>query len=194
VQKPLTVRRWSRAEYGRLVDLGVLNGEPIELIGGQLVVAEPQGNRHAMAVGVVGAVLNAALPRGWIVRMQAPIALDDESEPEPDVAVVAGTHGDYRTTHPKRAALVVEVADASLVFDRGLKAGLYARGGVEDYWIVNLIERAVEVYRDPAPSPNAPCGWHYRSIERLVRPAVVSLLALPTISDRRRASSLGGAR
>jgi Uma2 family endonuclease len=181
VQKPLTVRRWSRAEYGRLVDLGVLNGEPIELIGGQLVVAEPQGNRHAMGVGVVGAVLNAALPRGWIVRMQAPIALDDESEPEPDVAVVAGTHGDYRTTHPKRAALVVEVADASLVFDRGLKAGLYARGGVEDYWIVNLIERAVEVYRDPAPSPNAPCGWHYRSIERLVRPAVVSLLALPTI-------------
>jgi Uma2 family endonuclease len=181
LQKPLTVRRWSRAEYGRLVDLGVLGAEPIELIGGQLVVAEPQGNRHAMAVGVVGAVLNAALPRGWIVRMQAPIALDDESEPEPDVAVVAGTHIEYRTTHPKRAALVVEVADASLVFDRGLKAGLYARGGVEDYWIVNLIERAVEVYRDPAPSPNAPCGWHYRSIERLVRPAVVSLLALPTV-------------
>jgi Uma2 family endonuclease len=181
VQKPLTVRRWSRAEYGRLVDLGVFKGEPIELIGGQLVVAEPQGNRHAMAVGVVGAVLNAALPRGWIVRMQAPIALDDESEPEPDVAVVAGTHVEYRVAHPKNATLVVEVADASLVFDRGLKAGLYARGGVQDYWIVNLIDRVLEVYRDPAPSPAAPCGWHYRSKERLVRPAVVSLLALPTV-------------
>src|SRR5205085_11057315 len=178
LQKPLTVRRWSRAEYSRLVDLGVLNGEPIELIGGQLVVAEPQGTRHATAIGLVGAVLNAALPRGWVVRMQAPIALDDESEPEPDVAVVAGAHLDYRAAHPKRAALVVEVADASLAFDRALKAGLYARGGVHDYWIVNLIERALEVYRDPAPNPSAPCGWHYRSRERFVRPSVVSLLAL----------------
>jgi Uma2 family endonuclease len=180
-QKPLTVRRWTRAEYGRLVDLGVFNGEPIELIGGQLVVAEPQGNRHASVIGVVGAVLNVALPTGWVVRLQAPIALDDESEPEPDVAVVAGTHVDYRAAHPKRAALVVEVADASLGFDRGLKAGLYARGGVHDYWIVNLIDRVLEVYRDPEPSSAAPCGWHYRSMERLVRPAVVSLLALPTV-------------
>ena len=109
-QKPLTVRRWSRAEYGRLVDLGMFNGDAIELIGGQLVVAEPQGTKHAMAVGVVGAVLSAALPRGWAVRMQAPIALDDESEPEPDVAVVEGAHVDFRTAHPRRAALVVEVA------------------------------------------------------------------------------------
>src|ERR1700675_1914396 len=100
MQKPLTVRRWSRAEYGRLVELGVFNGDAIELIGGQLVVAEPQGSRHATAIGVIGAVLNAALPRGWVVRIQAPIALDDESEPEPDVAVVAGMHADYRASHP----------------------------------------------------------------------------------------------
>jgi|SRR5436190_2629479 len=180
-QKPLTVRRWTRTEYDRLVDLGVFNDAPLELIGGQLVVAEPQGNSHASAVGLVGAVLNAALPRGWVVRMQAPIALDDESEPEPDVAVVAGAHLDFRAAHPKRAALVVEVADASLAFDRVLKAGMYARGGVQDYWIVNLIERALEVYRDPAPNPSAPCGWHFRSRERFVPPGVVSLLGLPTV-------------
>jgi Uma2 family endonuclease len=180
-QKPLTVRRWSREEYGRLVDLGVFNGEPIELLGGQLVVAEPQGRHHATSVGVVGAVLNASLPRGWVVRIQAPITLDEESEPEPDVAVVVGTHLDYRAAHPRRAALVVEVADASLGFDRTLKGGLYARGGVEDYWIVNLIDRALEVYRDPAPSASAPCGWHYRSMERFVPPAVVRLLGLSTV-------------
>ena len=181
MQKPLTVRRWSRAEYGRLVELGVFNGDAIELIGGQLVVAEPQGSRHATAIGVIGAVLNAALPRGWVVRIQAPIALGDESEPEPDVAVVAGTHADYRASLPKHAALVVEVADASLGFDRGLKSAVYARGGVEDYWIVNLIDRALEVYRDPAPNPSAPGGWHYRSTERFVSPAIVSLRALPSV-------------
>ena len=180
-QKPLTVRRWSRVEYGRLVDLGVFDGEMLELLGGQLVVAEPQGDRHATAIGVVGAVLNAALPSGWIVRMQAPIALDEESQPEPDIAIVAGRHTDYRTSHPTRAALVVEIADISLGFDRGVKAGLYARGGVRDYWIVNLVDRTVEVHREPAPNPSAPCGWHYRAVDRVVPPGVATMLALPAV-------------
>jgi Uma2 family endonuclease len=180
-QRPLTVRRWSREEYGQLLHLGFLNGAPVELLGGQLVVAEPEGTRHATAIGVVGAVLNAALPRGWVVRMQAPIALDEESEPEPDIAVVAGAHVDYRSTHPRTAALVVEVAETSLGLDRTLKAGLYARAGVGDYWIVNLVDRAVEVHREPAPDASAPCGWHYRSLDRVVPPAAVALAALPSV-------------
>jgi Uma2 family endonuclease len=137
--------------------------------------------RHATAIGVVGAVLNAALPSGWSVRMQAPIALDEESQPEPDVAIVAGAHADYRKSHPSRVALVVEVAEISLGLDRGVKASLYARGGVQDYWIVNLVERAVEVHRDPVPNPSAPCGWQYRTVGRIVPPGVASLLALPTV-------------
>src|SRR5919201_2018528 len=161
-QRPLTVRRWSRAEYRQLIDLGLLGSEPVELLGGQLVMAEPQGIRHATAIGLVGAVLNVALPRGFIVRMQAPIALDDESQPEPDVAVVVGAHHDYRAAHPKGAVLIIEVAEASLGFDRTVKAGLYARGGVHDYWIVNVIDRVLEVHRDPAPHAGAPCGWQYR--------------------------------
>ena len=181
LQKPLTVRRWSRAEYGRLVATGMVDGATIELLGGHLIVAEPQGDRHATAIGVVGAVLAAALPHGWVVRMQAAIALDDESQPEPDVAVVAGAHIDYWTALPSRAALVVEVAEASLAFDRGVKAGLYARGGVQDYWIVNLIDRALEVQRDPAPNAAAPYGWHYRSVERIASSGAIALLALPGV-------------
>ena len=161
--------------------MGVFDGETVELLGGQLVVAEPQGTRHATAIGLVGAVLNAVLPSGWSVRLQAPIALDEESQPEPDVAVVVGAHTDYRRSPPSRAALVVEVAEVSLGFDRGVKAGLYARGGVQDYWIVNLVDRAVEVHRDPAPNQSAPCGWHYRAVGRIVPPGAASLLALPGV-------------
>src|SRR4029453_7148871 len=87
-QVPLTIRRWQRAEYDRLVELGVFEGEPLELIGGPLVVAEPKGTHHTSAVVKVDYALRAALPPGWLVRTQAPLWLDDESEPEPDLVVV----------------------------------------------------------------------------------------------------------
>jgi len=163
------------------VDLGVLHGEPVELVGGQLVVAEPQGSYHASALGTAGDALGAVLPQRWLVRIQMPVALDDESEPEPDLAVVPGTWANYRAGHPSRPALVVEVAESSLAFDREDKGSLYARGGVRDYWIVNLVDRALEVYRDPGPDPAAPYGWRYREVERLGPAAAVSPLALPTV-------------
>ena len=180
-QIPLTLRRWSRAEYDRLVELGVLHGEPVELVGGQLVVAEPQGSYHASVLGTAGDALRAALPQGWLVRIQMPVALDDESEPEPDLAVVPGVWANYRAGHPSRPTLVVEVAESSLAFDREDKGSLYARGGVRDYWIVNLVDRALEVYRDPGPDPAAPYGWRYLAVERLDPAAVVSPLALPAV-------------
>jgi Uma2 family endonuclease len=180
-QPPLTVRRWNRAEYDRLVELGVFEGDPVELIAGQLIVAEPQGSYHATAVGVVDDVLRAILPPGYIVRAQMPLALDDESAPEPDLAIVSGTRAEYRRAHPSRPALVVEVADSSLDFDREHKASLYARAVIEDYWVVNLIDRVVEVYRHPRPDASALYGWRYRSVERLAPPAVVAPLALPSM-------------
>ncbi len=152
----------------------------MELIGGQLVVAEPQGSHHATAVGAADDALRAVLPSGWIVRAQMPVALDDESAPEPDLAVVPGARADYRAAHPARPVLALEVADASLDFDRRHKGSLYARAGVQDYWIVNLIARVLEVYRDPVPDPSAPCGWRYRSVTTLAPPAVAGLLALPS--------------
>jgi Uma2 family endonuclease len=180
-QTPLTVRRWTRQEYERLVELGVFDGEPLELIGGQLIVAEPQGSYHASTIFKVADVIRAALPPGFVVRTQGPIALDDESEPEPDVAVVRGTHDDYRAAHPQRPLLVVEVADSSLRFDRRRKQSLYARGGIEDYWIVNLVDRLLEVHRDRVPDPAGMFGWGYASVRRLAPPATVSLLALPGV-------------
>ena len=159
------MRRWTRAEYDRLIDLGIFQpGEHLELLGGHLIVSEPQGTLHATAVGLVEDALRACFGSGWVVRGQMPIALDDESEPEPDVAVVPGSRRDYETAHPARPVLVVEVAESSLATDRGTKAALYARAGIEDYWIVNLIDRVVEVCRDPVTTAAQSADSGYRDI------------------------------
>src|SRR5918912_4170032 len=93
---PLTLRHWKRVEYDRLIALGVFDNDPIELIGGQLIVAEPKGTYHMASLGAADDAVRAALPPGWMVRTQAPLSLDDESEPEPDLAVVSGRPADYR--------------------------------------------------------------------------------------------------
>jgi len=180
-QAPLTVRRWKRAEYDRLVELGAFDGDPIELIAGQLVVAEPQRPYHASAVSSADYALRAVLPQGWIVRTQSPVWLDDESEPEPDLVVVPGLPADYRLAHPGRPVLTIEVAESSLAFDREVKGSLYARAGIRDYWILNLVDRSVEVYRDPAPDASAPYAWRYRSATIVTPPAAVTALEFPTI-------------
>lgn len=186
-QQPLTAWHWKRSEYEQLVDLGLFHDKPIELIGGQLMVAEPQGSYHANAISVAEDALRAILPRGWLVRSQMPVALDEESEPEPDVTVVQGSRADLWNAHPARLSLVVEVAESSLAFDRDEKGSLYARASIADYWIVNLVDHAVEVYRDPVPDAAALYGWRYRSLMVVRPPDSVALLAIPsarvTVSD-----------
>ena len=181
-QAPLTIRRWNRAEYDRLVDLGVFDNEPLELIGGQLIVAEPKGEYRSSAVNAVEYAVRAVLPAGWIVRTQAPVSLDDESSPELDVVVVPGRPADYRHAHPARPPLAIEVSDSSLAFDRQQKGSLFARAGLEDYWIVNLVDRVLEVHRDPAADASAVFGWRYRSVVVLRPGAVVVPLAFPDVS------------
>jgi Uma2 family endonuclease len=173
-------RRWSRVEYESLIDKGVFQpGERIELIGGELVVREPQRTPHATAIELALDALTEAFGPGWRVRIQLPVALDDESEPEPDVAVVPGSPRDYLPSHPTRPVLIVEIAYSSLAFDREQKGSLYARARIADYWIVNLVDRILEVYRDPAPAPHAPYGWGYNSVVALRAGDLVSPLAAP---------------
>ena len=106
-------RRWTRIEYEKLIDLGIFQpGEAIELLGGELIVSEPQGALHYTAILKVARALEVAFGAGWVVRAQGPIGLDDDSEPEPDVAVVRGRLEDYRAAHPSRPALTIEVAES----------------------------------------------------------------------------------
>jgi Uma2 family endonuclease len=172
-------RRWTRFEYDKLIDAGFLGpGDKIELLAGQLCVSEPQNNPHAMAISLGLDALQKALAPRWHVRVQLPIALDDESEPEPDLAVVSGGPREY-PEHPSRPALVVEVADSSLTLDREHKGSLYARAPLPEYWIVNLVDRVLEVYRNPSPDAEAPYGWVYGVMLTLGPEEHVAPLAAP---------------
>jgi Uma2 family endonuclease len=167
MSEALPLRRWTRSEYDRLVEYGVFStGERVELLDGLLVVREPQGGRHAMAVRMVEEALRGVFRAGWDVRSQLPIALDPDSEPEPDVSVV-----------PASPVLVVEIADTSLALDRGEKAGLYAHAGIQEYWIVDLVGARLEVRRDPTPGASA--GGNYETVLVLPRTATIAPLAAP---------------
>jgi Uma2 family endonuclease len=172
------LRRWTREEYDRLVDVGVLGeDEHVELIEGEIVEMTPQNAPHATAVRLVQEALRTVVGAGFDVRAQLPLALGADSEPEPDIAVVPGSPRDYRDRHPTTAALVVEVADATWRFDRERKSRAYAQAGIPEYWIVNLENRTLEVYRDPA-------GDRYDTEHILQPEEEVSPLARPDASIR----------
>src|SRR5262247_652514 len=172
------LRRWSRGEYARLIDHGFLDeDEPIELLDGLLLVKEPQHSPHRTAVLLTAKALERAFGEGWFVQTQSPIILDDRSEPEPDVCVVRGSPRDYVTAHPSRPALIVEVAQSGLHLARSRKAAAYTRAGIAEYWIVNLIDRVLEVCREPRRLDRG--RWGYASIEALGAEATASSLAAP---------------
>ena len=181
-------RKLKRVEYDRLVEADVFGPEDrIELLDGRMIFKEPQYSPHATGISLVQRVLTAVLGPAWYVRAQMPVALDDESEPEPDVSVVPGDPRDYRDAHPERPVLIVEVALSRLRFDRRHKGSLYARAGLADYWIVNIPDRRLEVYRDPLPDTAAPFGWRYGSTSALGPDERISPLAAPaafiTVAD-----------
>lgn len=175
----VTSRKWSRREYDRLVDVGILRpDECLELIDGEILEKGPQGSRHAAVVSLVQKALHAAVGPGQSIRSQLPLALGDDSEPEPDCAVIEGEIRDFLDHHPQAALLVVEVSGSSSPIDRGRKLALYARHGVPEYWIVDLTAVRVIVHRDPAQDGYAErtvlaAGDEIRS-PALARPVAVS--------------------
>lgn len=151
------VRRWTREEYERLVEEGFFRPEErIELVDGVIYEMTPQSVGHAVAVRLARQVLGRIFSTGFDILVQMPLALGEDSEPEPDLAVVPGSPRDHLASHPTSAVLVVEVVETSLTRDRERKANLYARAGIPDYWILVLGGRQLEVLRDPR-------GGTYRS-------------------------------
>jgi Uma2 family endonuclease len=140
------VRPLKRDEYDRLIALGYFEDEQIELLAGFLVAKSPQTVPHAYAVQQLNMLLLPAVMGRAVVRVQLPLAISADSEPEPDIALVPV--GDYSREHPITALLVIEVAESSLRKDRVIKAALYAQAGVPEYWVVDLTERVVHVHRE----------------------------------------------
>lgn len=179
-------RRLTREEYDRLVRQGFFPPDArLELIDGNLVEMAPQTSFHSVGVNLIQVALSPLFAEGCAVRVQLPLGLGKDSEPEPDIAVVPGHPRDYSYAHPTSALLVVEVADSSLVGDRRRKASLYAQAGVPEYWILNLPKRCLEIYRDPQDGAYAsPIFLQEGSfVSPLTRPAaqiaVSDLLPLP---------------
>jgi Uma2 family endonuclease len=167
---------WSRADYERLVASGVFGpGDRVELLEGEIIEITPEKSRHAATVDLVLEALRSAFGAFHMVRVQHPLAVSGTSEPQPDLAVVPGSARDYVDEHPTSAVLVVEVSDTSLEYDRGKKALVYARAGLAEYWIVNLVEGAMEVHRDPGADG-------YKSVTRLGPTESVSPLAASKVS------------
>lgn len=156
-----------------MAEAGILRPEDrVELIDGEILTMSPQRSPHAVAVRLAQEALRAAFGSGFDVRPQLPLTLGEATEPEPDLAVVAGEPRDYRNAHPTTALLVVEVAESSLAFDRSVKSRLYAGAGIPEYWIVDLAGGAVEVLRSPG-------GGEYRKREVLHPKASIAPEASP---------------
>ncbi len=151
---PTTAKRyrWTREKYDWVIETGGFGTEDrIELLDGDLWERPVQTPRHSATIGMACDALFRALSEGSFPRVRAPIALDDVSEPEPDVSVVVGAPDDYMHAHPATAQLLVEVADElSLDLDRGRQLAAYTRNGMPEYWLIDLTMTTLEVYREPS--------------------------------------------
>jgi Uma2 family endonuclease len=174
-------RRWTKAEYLRMEELGFFHGQRVELLDGEVIEVPPMNNAHAVALGLAEDALRAAFGLGHWVRVQMPLDLSLTSEPQPDLAVVPGRPRDY-SQHPTAALLVVEVSDTSLAFDRGRKASLYAAARIGDYWIVNINERRLEIRRDPIPDAGEQYGYRFATELILKAGDSAAPLAVPQAS------------
>jgi Uma2 family endonuclease len=176
-QTPFTFRLWTAEEYHRMAEAGIFHPEErVELIAGQIIRMSAKGTAHTAAVRRTAKILRNLLINQAEVYTQDPIQLDDFSEPEPDVAVVRIDPLDYADHHPtpSEVYLIIEVADSSLKYDRETKAKAYARSGLADYWVLDVINRKLHMFREPIQEG-------YQSEVILSEEASVSPLQFPTL-------------
>ena len=155
-------RRFSVSEYHKLIEIGVLTEDDnLELLEGYLVYKMARYPPHDASLQLTNDALTAVLPPNWRLRIQSAITLP-ESEPEPDIAVVRGDARTYTTRHPGQIDIgtLVEVSDSTLACDRIDKGRIYAHANITCYWIVNLVNRQIEVYTQPSGPVAAPAYAH----------------------------------
>jgi Uma2 family endonuclease len=164
--RPLTI-----ADYHQMIETGIIHeGERIELISGQIFNMAAKGTRHTVSTTRLMRELLISIELRAIVRCQEPITLSDNSQPEPDIVIVKLRDDEYLDSHPipTDIILVIEVADSTLNFDRNTKLPLYAAAGINEYWIVNLVDDRLEIYTQPE-------GSIYTNTQIILPPRTVTL-------------------
>jgi Uma2 family endonuclease len=172
-------RRFTRAEYYRMAEMGFFEGQRVELIDGEVVEMPALNPPHSAATKRAERRLEAAFGSGFQARVQQPLSLGTSSDPEPDVAIVPDVPDDYASGHPTTALLVVEVSETTLRYDQTVKGSLYAAAGLPEYWVVNLVDRELEVHRRPVADAAAPHGSAYDDVAILGPADTVTPLAAP---------------
>ena len=172
------LKKFTRDEFYHLWESGMIASERVELLDGEIYEMAPQRDLHALAVVFADYALRRVFGDGFTIRIQLPFSINTISAPEPDVVVIAGSPRSQRG-HPTSALLLVEVADTSWEYDRTKKARDYAAAGIDDYWIVNLNRRCIEVHRQPIYDV-AQAIHRYADVQSFSPPDAVSPLAAPT--------------
>lgn len=171
-------RLFTREEYHRMGEVGILSdSDRVELIRGEILTMSPQGRRHRAFIDNLNHVLSMRLAGRAIVSVQMPVALADDSEPEPDLQILRRRAVPYkdREASAEDVSLIIEVAQTSLAYDRSTKLRLYAEAGIPEYWVVDCVAESVEVHRTPAVGG-------YREVSRVVGgDATVTLQAFPDV-------------
>jgi Uma2 family endonuclease len=176
--------RWTLEDYEQLIALGLLEDKHVELMQGEILAMAPMGEPHALTIIHL---TEALLPHfntrtGYHLRAQMPLALPALTcEPEPDLALVPLETPTNDAGRPLSASLIVEVAESSLAYDRDRKGPLYAAAGIQDYWLINLPERCVEVYRQPVPDAASFSGWRYQARQILRAGEQVAPVVAPEV-------------
>lgn len=189
VKHTFPIRAISVSEYHRMGEIGILSeDERVELIDGVLKKMSPKGTKHTASVSKLANLLPRLLEgKAWL-RVQDPIVLNDDTEPEPDLALVKPRDDDYAEVHPcpDDVLLLIEVSDTSLDEDREVKLPRYAASGIPEVWIVNLVENIIEIYRKPLFSDDGTC-FGYRTLTNFVKGDALIPQAFPdleiTVSD-----------
>jgi Uma2 family endonuclease len=166
-------------EFNHMGDMGWFEGRRAYLLDGVIWEDGPMDLPHTVALGLVQHALQGAFGQSWWVRGQSPLHVDQRNDPFPDFAVVPGGPRDYATSQPTTAALVVEIADTSLASDITAKAERYATAGIPEYWVLDLNNRRLLVFRDPQPLPVGLGATAYRTHRTLGPADTVAPLAAP---------------
>jgi Uma2 family endonuclease len=174
--------RFTSDEYYRLVALGFFEGRRVELIHGEIIAMPPMGSPHATTLTLALQCLQPLFAAGYVVRPQMPLHLQEDSEPEPGIAVVPGTPADYADSHPMTAVLAVEVAVTTLAYDHDVKGPLYARAGIPDFWLLDVPQRRVTVFRHPRLDSSSVTGWIYGESGLYLPGDRIAPLAIPESS------------